>query len=100
MKWGTIALQPCLCLVGDVCRRAARGHRGIAPDLLGFGRSPKPRSAAYDVDCHVDARMAHARPTRSSRASLGRHYGTGLDLLDEREDVPNSLRWDEPFADE
>lgn len=30
-------------------------HRGIAPDLLGFGRSPKPRSAAYDVDCHVAA---------------------------------------------
>lgn len=31
--------------------QAGHGHRGIAPDPLGFGRSPKPWSATYDVDC-------------------------------------------------
>lgn len=31
------------------------GYHGIAPDLLGFGRSPKPRSAAYDVERHLEA---------------------------------------------
>ena len=38
-------------------RVASSGHgfHGIAPDLLGFGRSPKPRSASYDIDDHVDA---------------------------------------------
>ena len=30
-------------------------YTGIAPDLLGFGRSPKPAEAAYDVDTHLDA---------------------------------------------
>ena len=28
-------------------------HAAIAPDLLGFGRSPKPADAAYDVTTHV-----------------------------------------------
>lgn len=27
--------------------------RATAPDLLGFGRSPKPADATYDIDCHV-----------------------------------------------
>lgn len=37
-------------------RLAGLGGRytGIAPDLLGFGRSPKPAEAAYDVDTHLD----------------------------------------------
>ena len=30
-------------------------YRTIAVDLLGFGRSPKPGSASYDIDCHADA---------------------------------------------
>jgi pimeloyl-ACP methyl ester carboxylesterase len=30
-------------------------YRVITPDLLGFGRSPKPFSAAYSVQEHVDA---------------------------------------------
>ncbi len=28
-------------------------YTGIAPDLLGFGRSPKPADASYDVDTHL-----------------------------------------------
>ena len=35
------------------------GYRGIAPDLLGFGRSPAPSDAAYDVDCHLAALETH-----------------------------------------
>jgi len=34
-------------------RDAGTGYHGIAVDLLGFGRSPAPADAAYDVDCHV-----------------------------------------------
>lgn len=30
-------------------------HRLVAPDLLGFGRSPAPPSASYDVACHLTA---------------------------------------------
>ncbi len=36
-------------------RTNSTGFRGIAPDLLGFGRSPKPPDASYDVDCHIAA---------------------------------------------
>lgn len=28
---------------------------GTAIDLLGFGRSPKPADASYDVECHLDS---------------------------------------------
>ena len=35
------------------------GYRGIAPDLLGFGRSPAPSDAAYDVHCHLAALEPH-----------------------------------------
>ena len=31
------------------------GYAATAPDLLGFGRSPKPPDASYDVACHVEA---------------------------------------------
>jgi len=34
-------------------RDASGGYHGVAADLLGFGRSPAPPGAAYDVDCHV-----------------------------------------------
>lgn len=29
--------------------------RSCAVDLLGFGRSPKPPDASYDIDCHLNA---------------------------------------------
>jgi pimeloyl-ACP methyl ester carboxylesterase len=29
-------------------------HAGIAPDLLGFGRSPKPPGSTYDVAAHLE----------------------------------------------
>ena len=38
------------------------GYRGIAPDLLGFGRSPAPHGAAFDVDCHLAALEPHIPP--------------------------------------
>ncbi len=43
-------------------RRASRGYRGVAPDLLGFGRSPAPPEASYDVDGHVDALLPLLTP--------------------------------------
>ena len=33
---------------------ASDGYRGIAPDLLGFGRSPRPDDPNYDVADHLD----------------------------------------------
>jgi pimeloyl-ACP methyl ester carboxylesterase len=36
-------------------RDASTGYAGIAPDLLGFGRSPAPPGAAYDIDDHLTA---------------------------------------------
>jgi pimeloyl-ACP methyl ester carboxylesterase len=38
------------------------GYEGIAPDLLGFGRSPKPRHATYDVEGHLEALRPLLRP--------------------------------------
>ncbi len=38
------------------------GYEGIAPDLLGFGRSAKPRRAAYDVDSHLEALRSLLEP--------------------------------------
>src|SRR5713226_2084658 len=32
---------------------ASPPHLAVRPDLLGFGRSPKPPEACYDVDCHL-----------------------------------------------
>jgi pimeloyl-ACP methyl ester carboxylesterase len=34
---------------------AVNGRRLVAPDLLGFGRSPAPPEASYDVACHMAA---------------------------------------------
>jgi pimeloyl-ACP methyl ester carboxylesterase len=40
------------------------GYAGVAPDLLGFGRSPWPADSTYDVDAHLEALLAVA-PSRS-----------------------------------
>jgi len=44
---------------GSLRRVLPIGYRGVAPDLLGFGRSPAPPDASYDVDCHLAALAPH-----------------------------------------
>jgi haloalkane dehalogenase len=39
----------------DRLAEEATGIAGVAPDLLGFGRSPKPGDSSYSVDEHLDA---------------------------------------------
>ncbi|MBW3556525.1 MAG: alpha/beta fold hydrolase [Actinobacteria bacterium] len=39
----------------ETLAEANSGYAAVAPDLLGFGRSPKPSDASYDVACHVEA---------------------------------------------
>ena len=39
----------------ETLAEASSGYAGVAPDLLGFGRSPKPPDATYDAGCHVEA---------------------------------------------
>ncbi len=39
----------------ETLAEASSGYAATAPDLLGFGRSPKPPDAPYDVACHVAA---------------------------------------------
>lgn len=41
---------------------ASTGYRATAPDLLGFGRSPSPPDASYDVECHLSALKPHLPP--------------------------------------
>ena len=41
---------------------AGSGYRATAPDLLGFGRSPNPPDASYDVECHLAALAPHLPP--------------------------------------
>ena len=39
-------------------RDTSIGYHGVAPDLLGFGRSPAPPDAAYDIESHLSALSA------------------------------------------
>ena len=39
----------------DRLAEQASGFAGVAPDLLGFGRSPKPADSSYSVEEHLDA---------------------------------------------
>ena len=38
----------------DLVAQHLPSNRLVAPDLLGFGRSPAPGDSAYDLDAHVD----------------------------------------------
>ena len=42
------------------------GNRATAPDLLGFGRSPWPESARYDMDDHLGRWSRWSRPAALS----------------------------------
>ncbi|MDQ3575851.1 MAG: alpha/beta fold hydrolase, partial [Actinomycetota bacterium] len=35
--------------------QVSSGYAATAPDLLGFGHSPTPPDASYDVDSHLEA---------------------------------------------
>ncbi|MGH8986414.1 MAG: alpha/beta fold hydrolase [Acidimicrobiia bacterium] len=67
-EWGTGAPVVFLHGLGASSRYWERlvtgssGYQGVAPDLLGFGRSPKPDDATYDVATHLDAIAPLARP--------------------------------------
>ncbi|MDP9072431.1 MAG: alpha/beta fold hydrolase [Actinomycetota bacterium] len=39
----------------ETLAESSSGYAATAPDLLGFGRSPKPPHARYDVVCHLEA---------------------------------------------
>lgn len=57
----------------------ARGHRVIAPDLIGYGRSDKPREMAdYSYDRHLRALRALIEGLNLRRATLAVHDWGGL----------------------
>jgi alpha-beta hydrolase superfamily lysophospholipase len=66
---------------------------GVAPDLLGFGRSPKPADFSYSVGEHLDT----LAPLLEDRIvvvghSTGAILAAALAAL-ERQRVPPSFRW-------
>ena len=64
----------------ETLAHSSSGYAATAPDLLGFGRSPKPPEASYDAACHVEA----LSPTQGSRwgaPSLPSPTGEGTALL-------------------
>ena len=69
----------------------AADHRVLAPDLLGFGASPKPRDASYDLDQHVDVLLATLGPQLEGRKTLvvGHSFGAivTLALINRRPDL-------------
>lgn len=46
----------------ETLAEASCGYAGVAPDLLGFGRSPKPPDATYDAACHLEALLPLLSP--------------------------------------
>jgi pimeloyl-ACP methyl ester carboxylesterase len=58
---------------------AAAGHRAVAPDLFGFGRSDKPvDDAAYDWDLHYRSLVAFIERLDLRRVTLVVHDWGGL----------------------
>lgn len=45
-------------LIGE-CQRSGVAMQALRIDLLGFGASPKPADATYDVACHVESLLPH-----------------------------------------
>lgn len=39
----------------DISKSLSKNHKVISLDLLGFGRSPKPKNSSYSLDEHADA---------------------------------------------
>lgn len=68
-------------------------HRVYIPDLLGFGRSPKPRNARYTPAEHVAALDARLRAAAIARpfAVLGQSAGS-LVAMQYAVDVPRAVR--------
>ncbi len=68
---------------------ALDGHACVAPDLLGFGRSPKPETSAYDLAAHCDALepiVAGTKPACIAGHSMGAVIA--LELLRRHRGVP------------
>jgi pimeloyl-ACP methyl ester carboxylesterase len=55
-------------------------HRVIALDLLGFGRSPKPRSCSYSLDDHIDSIYATLKQLRVKDPVILVGYSMGANI--------------------
>ena len=61
------------CRYWQDLRPLAEEYRVLAPDLLGFGRSPKPRDSRYDPDDHVGALREALWPRMGAPAHVVGH---------------------------
>lgn len=71
----------------ELRRLADHGYAGIAVDLLGFGRSPKPSDETYDIDCH----LAHILPAVPETAVIVGHSAGALLALALAARYPNRV---------
>lgn len=61
------------CRYWQDLRPLAEDYQVLAPDLLGFGRSPKPRHGRYDPDEHVTALQRALHPRLGAPAHIVGH---------------------------
>lgn len=54
-RWRCFTASALPLATGSRWAEASSGYAAVAPDSLGFGRSPKPPFASYDVACHLEA---------------------------------------------